>query len=1284
MVGAGFSLNATPIRLGLPRMPTWGELVLKLIDDLYPSEDQELKWHRETALNSSSTSGGMLRLAEEYAMAFGRDRLDGRLQEFVPDLSFEPSTLHEQLLRLPWRDVFTTNWDTLLERAARRLPLLDYQVVATPSDLSRSGQPRIVKLHGSFPHTRPFIVTEEDYRTYPVTFAPFVNAVRQAAMESVLCLIGFSGTDPNFLAWTGWVRDQLGPHQPHIFLVGLDAHSQAQRLLLERRGVRIIDLSRLPGLEKYPRGNRHRLALEWFLQNLLAGRSSIDPSSWPIRPSGSPPNGPVDLPPVPSSPQPNYPGFPNHWGPEKPTVFSAAEAALVWRQARKLYPDWVIAPKKVRDQLWEDLRWRVFQVTRAMQSAPLSVRLLVIRELLWQLTVCLMPPPETLRALILTTLKEVERLWQERNSSAELSAYCVGEIVTPFPSSVTEADEAKAEKLLWAGPDAVAEAWIELVFSLLQRARELGDESEFIKWEGFLRSSRQRDPALWARLSYERCLHAIGRVDHVALTQAVQDWGSDDGGDPYFAVRRASILAEMGHFRDAEQLCGQALNDIRQARRRDTDDIASLSREAWAMVLFHNLGAATTFSGPTVDRKYEQFWATSNEHFQRWRELSDLVGQPYQEIKRLEERLAGSPTLQDPLEDVVPAGAAVGTGEADVFLERPLSDKYWSQLHDSIQALHLCDIAGLPAQIANVTLTQNARIGAIKHLRPVAPNLATVAFLRVGRMDGTKEKNLFDVVWVALLEPAKIQALAGRAQSLLRLALEFHRANSRVDERLADYWRNRANFAAGLLGRLVSRLPKDAISDVAQAAIAYFQDGYANRHLLEENLTFLFEMALRALPIQERLSLLVELVSMPLPISATPRLAWPEPLSMIQNAAPAPDRSSFGAEFTAAVSKLLNYAESDTAGARGDALFRLAVLFDLGLLEPLEVRRFSEALWTPLREIGLPSNEDLRDDSLLALPQPEPGIAESTFRIGYLSPESPNPFDFPDALSNSREFSDLYSRLSSIIGAVNRRTEGQQLLGLSTDEASLLTRRLLTLIARLVEHERSPWSSFDRNDLIRHAQVALAEAGLSYLDPQDTLILKEAQGLLQEWDLREEPVLDAQIALLRLDSSQAPALFDRLERDLRSHRPERANAALLALERWILRSTRWQVPPPPDYLLLSVALLVEDGWPAVLKQALATARALVKSESIPSPDKVIAYLLQGLRALMTAADYRRGDRIGLGGIPSDDLPAIRIAVVRLASALHDKGQDDPAVLWWIEAARVDPLPDVRDALNQGG
>ena len=93
-------------------------------------------------------------------------------------------------------DVFTTNWDTLLESARVNVGKRNYSVVKEMGQLPKQAQPRIIKLHGSLPSQLPLIITEGDYRTYPDKFDPFVNTVRQAMLETVFCLIGFSGQRP--------------------------------------------------------------------------------------------------------------------------------------------------------------------------------------------------------------------------------------------------------------------------------------------------------------------------------------------------------------------------------------------------------------------------------------------------------------------------------------------------------------------------------------------------------------------------------------------------------------------------------------------------------------------------------------------------------------------------------------------------------------------------------------------------------------------------------------------------------------------------------------------------------------------------------------------------------------------------------------------------------------------------------------------------------------------------------------------------------------------------------
>jgi hypothetical protein len=302
LIGAGFSRNAENAHLSARPFPLWADIATSLVDRLYPSSDSDTL-DRQASLNQAQSTSGALRIAQEFEAAFGRDALDRFLLEAIVDQDYRPGKLHELLLELPWSDVFTTNYDTLLERGAREITNRKYDLVSTVAEIPGAMKPRIVKLHGSFPSIRPFIFTEEDFRTYPRVFASFVNLTQQAMMENVFCLLGFSGDDPNFLYWSGWVRDNLGRSAPQIYLCGMLNLNTAKRNLLHERNVVPIDLSPLFPSERFPdRGIRHASAVEWFLLSLEAGRPR-DVLLWPhgIREE---PKQRTDLPPITSPTHP--------------------------------------------------------------------------------------------------------------------------------------------------------------------------------------------------------------------------------------------------------------------------------------------------------------------------------------------------------------------------------------------------------------------------------------------------------------------------------------------------------------------------------------------------------------------------------------------------------------------------------------------------------------------------------------------------------------------------------------------------------------------------------------------------------------------------------------------------------------------------------------------------------------------------------------------------------------------------------------------------------------------
>lgn len=253
MVGAGFSRCSSTHADGARKLPLWRQLADRLA--------------RETgsATPGSSAFPDPLQLAEEYRAYFGQAALNDLIRSEIQDVAWQPGPLHTELLGLPWSEVLTTNWDTLLEKAALHIHAPAYNVVAKQSDLSCVRGPRIVKLHGSIGTTEQFIVAQEDYRKYPQTFAAFVNFARQVFIENELCLLGFSGDDPNFLQWAGWVRDQLADHARRMYLVGALNLSAARRRFLESINIVPIDLWDAIKDDSDDPDVRHRRATEVFL-----------------------------------------------------------------------------------------------------------------------------------------------------------------------------------------------------------------------------------------------------------------------------------------------------------------------------------------------------------------------------------------------------------------------------------------------------------------------------------------------------------------------------------------------------------------------------------------------------------------------------------------------------------------------------------------------------------------------------------------------------------------------------------------------------------------------------------------------------------------------------------------------------------------------------------------------------------------------------------------------------------------------------------------------------------
>lgn len=567
MVGAGFSRNAKPVDFTSAPIPSWHELGDIFFQKLYGRSPGE----GDRYLN-------LLKLAEQVQAAFGRPALDELLRRSIPNLGYEPSPIHSQLLDLPWKDVFTTNYDTLLERARASIPLKHYDVVAANEDLLYANQPRIVKLHGSFP-SPPFIISEEDYRRYPSENAPFVNTVRQSLIENTLCLIGFSGDDPNFLQWIGWIRDHLGKdNAPKIYMVGVfDKLTEAERRLFDDRGIIAVNLAVF--------SMDHGEALIAFLDYLKNREShAID---WPIVSADA-----------------------RSWA-MNPDHERYAEIAKEWRRQRSEYPGWVVVPEDRRRILWQHTEnWFVHfsQVSpedRRDIGSPLDLE--IVFELAWRLDRCIFP------------------------LTSEIAAF-LDEVVTKY----TDATVLPPENTNWDSTS-MNEAVISIQLWLLRHYREEGLEE---KWEN-VRLAVERNlsevlPEHRVRFRLERALQALFRLDPSEAKQLLINWESSET-IPFWEAKRAALMAELGETSVAHSILESSLADIRQqlSLKPVIEDYSLLSQESVVMLLLWAVeqGRFRRERGLDNNNLLGKLWED------RLSELSRYKCDPQREISSLSARL---------------------------------------------------------------------------------------------------------------------------------------------------------------------------------------------------------------------------------------------------------------------------------------------------------------------------------------------------------------------------------------------------------------------------------------------------------------------------------------------------------------------------------------------------------------------------------------------------------------------------------------------------------------------
>ena len=932
-------MNANPSPSAHISFPTWRQLSLAMFDEIYPTFSDGTA-DRDSERLKLINGKGPLRLASEYEAAFDPQSLQDFLRAKIPDSTHEPGELHGLLLRLPWKDVFTTNYDTLLERTdfAEKA----YQLVTKADELATATSPRIIKLHGSFPSQTPFIITEEHYRTYPKNYAPFINTVRQSLLENALVLIGFSGDDPNFLEWTGWIRDELGDQHAPIYLISTSPLSHVDRSLLAQRDVTPIDLGSMFASKTSPSVN-HSTALEWFLRSLQAQKPPR-PERWPHAKPVVHKSAEFDPPLlIGSRVEPEVPRG-NQSSLDESTVIKIIER---WRFERNEYPGWLVPADNIRSELRRETSSRFFELMRIARKWPAADKVLLFRELLWRVEAAMLPLDDKL-------IKPLESVVNDL-----------------FPSVSGESRLETPDKLDRVTDDSIAEvseAWLEVTFALLRDAREDYDPERWKRLKEMIDSVVANHTQYKDRYHYEKALWLIWNLERDKARELLETW-VPSLRSPRAVMWKAGLLAELEELGKARSLLRSVLREIRVSlQNTQGQNIGLLSSEGWCTYLLLAVESTELWEGMVRGTRSPEEFAKLPElregFWGRWQELKAWDCDPRSIMEYFDKVLLAEPAFPKKEKQVI-HGFDPGHRKVRYSLFGG-PDTRWLP---AFSYLRLHEQVGIPLRFSNDTLKN-----ASKWLAPFIEFWSPTLLIRAGKVKEFLEHGLLTRTRVAYMED-------DLAKRLNQWAMDaFVREISNMDSPIPfqSVQTSLLEVLIEFLSRLAIKLETEDLDRSFALALGLHRLPEFYAHIrLNESCGPWFRRLFRAASDRQLLIWLPDLLRFPLSRGDAHSLdpdifSWPDPILEFPKGRASRATKKIPKLLRAlreATDWLLVRAKDESGDERQRALRRLITISEM--MTKAQQRRLGALLWKRTGTNGLPDLPDLYSYNYFSLPAPK-------------------------------------------------------------------------------------------------------------------------------------------------------------------------------------------------------------------------------------------------------------------------------------------------------------------------
>ena len=620
-----------------------------------------------------------------------------------------------------------------------------------------------------------------------------------------------------------------------------------------------------------------------------------------------------------------------------------------WRHNRGLYPGWLVAPYQTREKVWTYTRGWLKVAVDAVETWPAVHSILLWRELSWRFGICLQIFPDGVIDLIQKATDDIQNQFVHLSNQEKLGfAASNGWPDSLIPSNIE-----------------LREDWIECNLVQLGGFRIRPDIHAFQALADTLLNLEFLTQDQRSCVLYHSCLAALSELDRERVSALLEIWPNHPD-DPYWLVRKAAVLIELGERESAISSATDALERIRRRKQLSKTDYWKLSREGWCLRFLYQLDSVDRFA--KRGKATTQHLDVKAQQRQLDRELEIARCSPDTELRLLEERISKrSPPEMSPFStyrvlnppdfDSGWTGQSIRMGGVDPI----------ASLAPAINVLSICDATGVHPQLGNVIFFSDAFKSAMQWIRDEFPGLWFAFALRFGGIGIGKDRDpsgneKHDAIRRTTLEKLPLDHI----QRLFTAAVqESERLVAQAESTERNELTYKSIWTAVQLNDVITRLSlcleEDEREKIIPIVLKWVRIRAFRSHPSEEkiirNLTIRVVPYLTARQLSSWTSRF--LVEFPLLSDSDNSSArWPEPIEYFpKSKASSLSRRDIKGLHTA-VRKLTEHVSSSDIRMRTGAALRLLYAYEWGLLSESERRSFQSALWERTDPQGLPVIDD--------------------------------------------------------------------------------------------------------------------------------------------------------------------------------------------------------------------------------------------------------------------------------------------------------------------------------------